>query len=112
MAREPENFTNTNQLSSTAEDIVSAVPANTKAIIRKLSFRNTGSSTRTVTVYVVASGGTAGILNELTVKAIPAGKEWNVILAQGETFAPGMKLQAKQDAGTDVNANCSGASIA
>jgi len=111
MAREPENFTNTNQLSSSAEDIVAAIATNTKAVVRKLSFRNTGSSTRTVTVYVIASGGSAGTTNELAVKAIPAGKEWNVILIQGEILEVGMKVQAKQDVGTDVNSNCSGALI-
>lgn len=111
MARDPSNFANTTQLASSAVDIVSAIATSTKAVIRKLSFRNTGSSTRTVTVYVLASGGTAGATNELAVKAIPAGKEWNCILIQGEILETGMKVQATQDAGTDVNANCSGALI-
>ena len=111
MARTPKNFKNTKQLSSTARDMVAAIASNTEAVIRKLSFRNTGSSTRTVTVYLIASGGSAGTTNEIAVKAIPAGKEWNVIVVQGEILEVGMKLQAKQDAGTDVNANCSGADI-
>ena len=111
MARDPKNFTNTTQLSSTAADVVAAVPSNTKAVVRKLSFRNTGSSNRTVTVYVIASGGSAGTTNELAEKAIAPGKTWNVIEIQGEILEPGMKAQAKQDAGTDVNANCSGANI-
>lgn len=111
MARDPKNFNNTNQLSSTAEDIVAAVAASTKSIVRKLSFRNTSSSNRTVTVYVIASGGSAGTTNELVVKAIAPGKTWNVIEIQGEVLEAGMKLQAKQDSGTDVNANCSGANV-
>ena len=109
MARDPSNFANTTQLSSTAADVVAAIPINTKAIVRKLSFNNTGSSTRTVTVYVIASSGTAGVTNELQAKAIPAGKVWNCILIQGEVLEAGMKVQATQDAGTDVNVNCSGA---
>ncbi|MEE9532745.1 MAG: hypothetical protein V3W52_17335 [Syntrophobacteria bacterium] len=111
MARTPQNFTNTTQLSSAAADIVTDVPSDTFAVVRKLSFRNTGATTRSVTVYVLASAGTAGITNELAVKAIPPGKEWNVILIQGEVLDEGMSVQAKQDAGTDVNANCSGTLI-
>lgn len=111
MARDPQNFTHNNQLSSTAEDIISAVPSNTKQIVRKLSFRNTGATTRTVTVYVVESSGTADTGTELAVKAILGGKEWNCIQVQGETFTEGMTLQAKQDAGTDVNVNASGTTV-
>jgi hypothetical protein len=111
MARTPKNFTNTTQLSSTPADIVDDVATNTTAIVRKLSFRNTGSVSRTVTVYVLASGGSALTTNELAVKAIAPGKEWNVILIQGEVLETGMSVQAKQDAGTDVNANCSGTNI-
>jgi len=111
MARDPKNFTNTTQLSSTASDVVGEVAGNTKAIVRKLSFNNTGSSTRSVAVHIIASGGSAGTTNELVSKAIPAGKTWNVIEIQGEVLEPGMKAQATQDAGTDVNANCSGANV-
>ena len=111
MAREPENFTHNNQLSSTAEAIISAVPSNTKQIVRKLSFRNTGSTLRTVTVNVVEVSGTAGTANEIAVKSIPGGKEWNCILVQGEVLTTGMSLQVKQDTGTDVNVNCSGTTV-
>ena len=111
MATTPENFSNTTQLSSTAGDVVPEVPLNTQSIVRKLSFRNTGSSTRTVTVYVIAASGAAGTANELAVRAIPAGKQWNCIEIQGEVLTAGMKAQAKQDAGTDVNANSSGTSV-
>lgn len=108
MARDITNFTNTTQLSSSAADIVAAVSTGSKAQIRKLSFYNSGSSTRLVTVYVIASAGAAGTTNILTTKAIPAGKTWNCIEIQGEVLSAGMKTQAIQDAGTDVNANCSG----
>ncbi len=111
MARTPQNFRNTTQLSNTAADIVGTVPTATKAIVRKLSFRNTGSSNRTITIYVIASGGSAGTTNELAVRAIPPGKQWNCIEIQGEVLEVGMKVQAKQDAGTDVNANCSGTNV-
>lgn len=111
MARTPTNFTHNNQLSSSAESLVSSVSSNTDAIIRKLSFYNSGSSNRTVTVYVVETSGTAGAANTLAVKTITPGKTWNCIEIQGEILATGMSLQAAQDAGTDVNVNCSGALI-
>ena len=111
MARTPRNFRNTHQLSSAATDVVEDVLANTWAIVRKLSFRNTGMATRKVTVYVLANGGASGGTNELAVKSIPPGTQWNVIEAQGEVLTAGMSMQAKQDAGTDVNVNCSGVDV-
>lgn len=111
MARTPQNYANNTQLSSTATVIIPVVVQNTSAVTRKLSFFNSGSSTRTVTVYVVEASGVADTGNTLAVKAIPPGKTWNVIEVQGEILETGMSIQAKQDAGTDVNANCSGADI-
>lgn len=111
MARDPQNFSHNNQLSSTAESLISAVPTGTKQIIRKLSFRNTGTTVRAVTVYLVESAGTAATTNELASKSIVGGAEWNCLLAQGEVLTVGMTLQAAQDAGTDINSNCSGTTV-
>lgn len=111
MARTPTNFKHNTQLSTSKASIVDAVANNTEAIVRKLSFYNSGSSSRTVTVHVVEVSGTADTGNTLAVKTIPAGKTWNVIEIQGEILTTGMTLQASQDAGTDVNANCSGALV-
>lgn len=111
MARDPSNFSHNNQLQTSAVTIIEAVAASTKQVVRKLSFRNTGASTRQVTVYVVQSGGSAAINNELQVKSIPSGKEWSCTLVQAEVFETGMLLQAKQDVGADVNVNCSGVTV-
>jgi len=111
MARTPQNYASNLQLSSTVADIVSTVTTNTMVVVRKLSFYNSGASPRTITVHIVESAGTADTGNTLVVKAIPPGKTWNVIEIQGEILETGMKVQAKQDTGTDVNANCSGADI-
>jgi len=111
MARDPQNFTHNNQLSSSAEALISAVAANTKQVIRKLSFRNTGTTTRTVTVYIVETSGTADTGTEVAQKAIAGKGEWNCILVQGEVLTEGMTLQAAQDAGTDINVNCSGTTV-
>lgn len=112
MARTPRNYAIDTQLSTSATDIVPAVVGNTQANIRKLSFYNSSTTTvRTVTVYVVESGGTADIGNTIKVRSINPGKTWNCLEVQGEVLEEGMKIQAAQDAGTDVNANCSGADI-
>lgn len=111
MARTPENFSHNNQLATSPVTIIEAVPANIRQVVRKLSFRNTGSSTRVVSVFVVQPGGSAATSNELQVKGIPAGKEWSCILIQAEVFTEGMSLQASQDSGTDVNINCSGVTV-
>ncbi|MBL4753771.1 MAG: hypothetical protein JKY52_09300 [Flavobacteriales bacterium] len=111
MARAPQNYASNLQLSSTVADIVGTVTTNTMVVVRKLSFYNSGTVNRTVTVHVVESSGAADTGNTLVVKAIPPGKTWNVIEIQGEILETGMKVQAKQDVGTDVNANCSGADI-
>jgi hypothetical protein len=111
MARTPQNFADTSQLSTSAANVIDGVPTDSKVIVRTLSFRNTGAVSRAVTVYIVASSGAASTLNELDKKSIPAGKVWNVVSAQGVVLNEGMTLQAKQDAGADVNANCSGTLI-
>lgn len=111
MARTPQNYAHNTQLSSTATVLVPVVVQNTSAVVRKLSFYNSGSSNRTVTVYVVEASGVAAVNNTEVVKTIPPGKTWNVIEIQGEILETGMSVQAIQDAGTDVNANCSGADI-
>jgi len=111
MARTPRNYASDLQLSTTAQDVVEAVTTNTKAVVRKLSFYNSGSANRAITVNVIESGGVADTGNTLVVKSIAPGKTWNCIEIQGEILETGMKVHASQDAGTDVNANCSGADI-
>jgi len=108
MARTPVNYAHDTQLSTAALTIIGPTVAGTKDIVRKLSFYNTGTTARTVTVYVVETGGTAGTANTLMTKGIAGGEAWNCIEIQAEVFLPGMSLQLAQDTGTDVNTNCSG----
>ena len=107
MARTPRNYAADTQLSTTVADIIPAVPISVTVTIKKLSFYNSGTSTREVTVHLVEASGTADTGNTLAVKSIPKGKTWRVSEVQGEVMETGMKLQASQDAGTDINANCS-----
>lgn len=110
MARTPRNYAHNTQLSTSPADIVPAVGAAVQSVVSKCSFYNSSSiDSRTVTMYVVENGGTAGTANILAVKTIPPGKTWNVVEILTEVLTNGMKVQAEVDAGTDVNANCSGA---
>lgn len=111
MARTPQNYAHKKQLSASPTIIVPSVVQNTSAVVRKLSFYNSGSLTRNVTVHIVEASGTASTSNIEAVKAIPPGKTWNVIEIQGEIIETGMTVQATQDSGSDINVNCSGADI-
>ena len=107
--RTPRNYAHDTQLSSSAVTLIDAVTTGIKANPSKLSFYNSSTTVaRLVTVYVVEDSGTADTGNTLAVKSVAPLKTWNVVEIQGEVFSEGMTLQATQDSGTDVNANCSG----
>jgi len=105
---ELSNFTINTQLSSTAAALFATPITGQVKLVNQLVFRNTSASSRTITVYMVQSGGSAATTNELASRAIPPGREWMCIEAQAATLNEGQTLQAKQNTGTDVNVNCSG----
>lgn len=108
MAKTPVNFAHNTQLAVTAVDIIPDVLNGVTANPSKLSFYNSGTVNRQVTVHIVESAGSIGTANILAKRSIPPNKVWSVGEVQGEELTPGMSMQAVQDAGTDVNANCSG----
>lgn len=88
-------------------------PANTKAIIKKLTFTNSTATAQTVTVYLVPSGGAAGVTNILVDARVVGAKEtYECFEAQGQTFQPAGTLQAKSDAGAAITINGAIAEIA
>ena len=105
------NYAHNTQLSSTATVLITVVPSNTKAVVKKLSFYNSGTTNRLVKIYVVPISGSIAITNLEVEKSIAPQKTWDVIAILNEVFETGMTLQATVDSGTDVNANCSGADI-
>lgn len=111
MARTPDNYKLNFPLSTSAQELHTPSVSGESAIIRKLSFFNSGSTSRTVTVYVVEASGTADTGNTIAVKAIPPQKTWNVLSIQGEVIEYQQSIQAKQDTGTDVNTNMSGTTV-
>lgn len=79
------------------------VPANTTSILKALRFVNTDTAARTVTVYLVPSGGTAGATNILiSAQAIAPGECWDCYQANWQVLATGGTLQALADVAAKV----------
>lgn len=90
------------QLTATAATYYTA-PANTKSIIKKLTFTNTDSSARTVTVYLVPAAGTAGVTNILiSAQSIGAGECWECYPASGQVLQALGFIQALADVTSKV----------
>ena len=108
MATTRLNFSHNLQLSTVGVSIISPVVTGTQSTIAALVFTNTGLTARTVSVFLVESGGTSADANLLSKKTIQPSKSW--ICAEGlrQVLQSGMSLQASQDAGTDINVACSG----
>lgn len=81
-------------------------PANTKSVIKKLTFTNNDTVARTVTVYLVPSGGTAGVTNILVAaRAVAAGDTFDCTEALGQTMLAGGFISAFADSASKVTIN-------
>jgi len=93
------------QLTAAAATYYTA-PANTKSIIKKLTFTNTTGIARTVTVYLVPYAGTAGATNTLiSARAIAPGETYDCTEAMGQELATGGFLQALSDLTASLTIN-------
>lgn len=108
MSATKTNFAHNLQLATSAVTIIPAVSTGVQVSVSACSFYNSGSSSRTVSVFVVESGGTASTANLIAVKNIQPSKTWICVEVLRQVFASGMSLRASQDAGTDINVNASG----
>lgn len=86
-----------------------AVPANTKTVIKKLTFTNNDTVARLVTLHLVASGGTGGVTNIIT-KAFPIGPglTYEAFEAEGHVMQTGDFITAFSDAASMVTCHGSG----
>jgi hypothetical protein len=101
------------QLTAAAATYYTA-PANTRTIIKKLTFTNPVSSAaaRIVTVHLVPSGGAASDTNTITSqKSIAIGQTWECFEAENHILSPGDFVQALADAATDVTMMMSGLEV-
>ena len=87
-------------------------PANTKTIIKKLTFTNNDTVAHTVTVHLVASGGTGGVTNIIT-KAFPVGPGicYEAFEAEGQVLMTGDFITAFADAASMVTCHGSGVEV-
>jgi hypothetical protein len=77
MAITPRSLVDGTNLTDSAATFYTA-PASTRAIIKKATFCNDHSSTVTVTINLVPSGGSAAYGNQITkTKALAAGETWS-----------------------------------
>lgn len=99
------------QLTATAATYYT-VPANTRTTIKKLTFSNSTSGARLVTVYLVPSGGTAGVTNILCItKTVGAYDTWDCDKASGHTLEAGSTIQCLCDAATAITIHASGIEV-
>lgn len=63
-------------LAAAAETNMYAAPAGTRTIIDKLTAMNTSAASATITVKIVANGGSAGALNTVVSKSLVAGESY------------------------------------
>lgn len=90
------------------------VPANTRCIVKKLTFTNPVSSAaaRQVTVYLVPNGGSANDADTLvSQKVVAIGQTWECFECENHILESGDTLQAFADAATDVTIMGSGLEV-
>lgn len=82
-------------------------PTNTTTIVTAATFTNTDTVARLLTVYIVRSGGSAGLPNALIdAQSIAIGKAYVSPELPGMTLAPGDQLVALADVASKIT--CAG----
>lgn len=108
MQRLPKRLVDGSQL-TTAAATYYTTPANTLTTIAACSLVNTTAGAVTATLYLVPSGGTAGVANcILSARTIAAGESFNIGSAIGQTLAAGGTLQGLAGAATSITLVSSG----
>jgi len=84
------------------------VPTATTTIIKHFALHNTSASPVQVTVYLVESGGTAGVGNQLFKKTLAALESLQVFAAINATLETGASIQCSAGTGSVVSLHVSG----
>jgi len=88
------------------------VPASTKTVLKKVSFTNTDTVPRTVTLYLVESGGSAGASNIIiSAKAIAPGDTYEAYEVEGHIMNSGDFIRALASQASVVSMHISGVEI-
>lgn len=108
MQRLPKRLVDGSQLTAAAATYYTT-PANTLTTIASMSVTNTTGTARTVTVYLVPSGGTAGVLYCVcSGRTIAPGETYNVAGAIGQTLSASGFISALSDSATALTLVASG----
>jgi hypothetical protein len=108
MQRFPKRLVDGSQLTTSALTYYTA-PVSTLTTIAACTLTNTSAAPVTVTVYLVATGGTASAANTiLSARALAAGESFNVGSAIGQTLSAGGQIQALASAATSITLVASG----
>ena len=108
MQRLPKRLVDGSQLAATATTYYTT-PANTLTTISACTLTNTTAGAITATLYLVPSGGTAGVTNcIMSARTLAAGEGYNVGAAIGQTLAAGGTLQGLAGSATSITLVASG----
>lgn len=111
MARTAKRLIAGSQLTTSAATYYTA-PALTTCVLRRLSCTNTTGGAVTVTLYLVASGGSASASNTLaSAVSLAAGETWSCPDADGHVLAAGGFVSALASANTSITLIGSGTEI-
>lgn len=94
---------------TSSASLVYASPVNTNTLVKRATFTNTDTSTRTITVYRVTSGGTPSTANAIifAYKLAP-GQDYSPVCLSNLILGAGENLQALSDVAAKVNCFASG----
>lgn len=108
MTIQPAPFQPGLQLTAAAMAIYQT-PVNVTAIVKRVTFTNTDTAARTITVYRVPASGTPDPTN-IIIDAYPlsAGQDYSPVALSGLVLASGESLRALADVADKVNCFASG----
>lgn len=99
------------QLTTSAATYYTA-PASTKTVLKKATLTNNNTTPETVTIYLVETGGTAGVTNIiLKDKAIGPGETYEVYEMEGHIMNAGDFVRALASTASQVTFHLSGVEI-
>ena len=108
MAQTPKRLISGSQLTGSAATYYTT-PAATSTIIKKLVLINTTGAAVACTVYLIPSGGSAGVTNNVTIaRSVAPNESWSCAEAENMVLPTGGFIQAL---GLSVTIMCSGIEI-
>lgn len=83
-------------------------PINAVTIVKKAVFTNTDSSTRTITIYIVRTGGSLATTNRIIFQTLPANSQFIAGELSNQVLQSGDSIWGTCDAGAVMNGWASG----